>query len=92
MMINHEAVIESTFNLAHTPTLTARRYVVAGGRQVWSGQFRGWCPRDLLGREFHVSERGIVGLTIARPSLASGAGFGLRAIHRREAYGPPGVT
>jgi hypothetical protein len=92
MMINHEALIESTFNLALAPTLAARRYVVAGGRQVRSGQLGGWYSRDLLGREFHGSERAIVGLTIVRPSLAFGAGFGRRAVHHREAYGRPGVT
>jgi lactate dehydrogenase-like 2-hydroxyacid dehydrogenase len=75
--INPEALTESTADLALGLILAARRNLVAGDRQVRSGRFRGWHPKDLLGREFQGSALGIVGFgaigrAIARRALAFG--------------------
>ena len=75
--INPEALTESTADLALGLVLAVRRNVVAGDRHVRSGRFRGWHPRDLLGREFHGTELGIIGFgaigqAIARRATAFG--------------------
>jgi lactate dehydrogenase-like 2-hydroxyacid dehydrogenase len=80
--INPEALTESTADLALGLILAVRRNVVAGDRHVRSGRFQGWHPKNWLGREFHGTELGIVGLgaigqAIARRALA----FGVRVAY-----------
>src|SRR5581483_1536024 len=75
--INPEALTESTADLALGLILAARRNIVTGDRHVRSGRFRGWHPRNLLGREFHGTDLGVVGFgaigqAIARRALAFG--------------------
>src|SRR5262245_42127260 len=75
--INPEALTESTADLALGLILAARRNIVAGDRHVRSGRFRGWHPRDVLGREFQGTDLGIVrfgaiGQAIARRATAFG--------------------
>lgn len=75
--INPEALTESTADLALGLILAARRKIVAGDRHVRSGQFRGWHPRNLLGREFQGTDLGVIGFgpigqAIARRALAFG--------------------
>jgi lactate dehydrogenase-like 2-hydroxyacid dehydrogenase len=96
--INPEALTESTADLALGLILAARRNIVAGDRHVRSRRFRGWSPDELLGREFHGTDLGIVGFgaigqAIARRALA----FGVRVsycdpVRRPEAEAHLGVT
>ncbi|QEH35242.1 Phosphonate dehydrogenase [Aquisphaera giovannonii] len=96
--INPEALTESTADLALGLILAARRNVAAGDRHVRAGRFRGWHPRDLLGREFHGTDLGVVGFgaigrAIARRALA----FGVRVsycdpVRRPEAEAEMGVV
>jgi lactate dehydrogenase-like 2-hydroxyacid dehydrogenase len=77
--INPEALTESTADLALGLILAARRNIVAGDRHVRAGRFRGWHPRDVLGREFQGTELGIVGFGAIGQAIARrAAAFGVR--------------
>ncbi len=87
--INPEALTESTADLALGLILAARRNVVSGDRHVRSGPFRGWHPTNLLGREFHGSNLGIVGFGVIGQAIARrAAAFGVSIRYFDPIRGP----
>jgi lactate dehydrogenase-like 2-hydroxyacid dehydrogenase len=96
--VNPESLTESTADLALGLILAARRRVVAGDRHVRSGRFRGWHPRDPLGREFHGTDLGIVGFGAIGQAIARRVlGFGVRVsyydpVRRPELESHTGIT
>jgi lactate dehydrogenase-like 2-hydroxyacid dehydrogenase len=80
--INRDALTESTADMALGLILAARRRILAGDRHVRYGPFRGWHPRNLLGREFHGSTLGIVGFGAIGQAIARrAAAFDVRVLY-----------
>jgi glyoxylate reductase len=73
---------DSTADLAWTLLLALARRVREGERLLRSGQFVGWAPTMLLGRELRGTVLGLVGYgRIAQAVARRAEGFGMRVVH-----------
>lgn len=73
---------ETTADLAFALLFAVARRVAEGDRLVRRGEFRGWHPGLLLGREVHGKTLGIVGLgRIGRAVARRAAAFGMRVLY-----------
>ena len=72
---------ESTADLAFALILAVARRVIEGDRWVRSGDWPGWGPQQLLGRDVHGAVLGIVGMgRIGRALVPRAQGFGMRVL------------
>jgi glyoxylate reductase len=73
---------DSTADLAWALLLALARRVREGERLLRSGQFAGWAPTMLLGRELRGAVLGLVGYgRIAQAVARRAEGFGMRVVH-----------
>lgn len=81
---------ETTADLTWALILAASRRVVEGDRMVRAGEFHGWTPTMLLGRDVHGKTLGIVGMgSIGRAVARRAGGFDMRVLYTRRS-GPLG--
>ncbi|WP_067730603.1 NAD(P)-dependent oxidoreductase [Oceanobacillus damuensis] len=62
VLINKQALTESTADLAIGLLLSMSRKILLGDHHVRSGEFNGWHAKKYLGKDFHHSKLGIIGL------------------------------
>ncbi len=73
---------ETTADLAWALLLAVSRRIVEGDRLVRSGDWSGWAPTQLLGRDVHGATLGIVGLgRIGRSVARRARGFDMRVLY-----------
>lgn len=77
--INKQALTDSTADLAIGLLLSIARNVVPGDKHVRNGVFKGWHAKNLLGKDFHHSKLGIIGLGQIGKAIAKRAkGFDVK--------------
>ncbi|WP_199614398.1 NAD(P)-dependent oxidoreductase [Paenibacillus alkalitolerans] len=80
--VNPDALTDSTADLAIGLLLAVSRNILPGDRHVRSGKFAGWHATNCLGRDFHHSAIGIVGLGVIGQAVARrAAGFGVSILY-----------
>ncbi len=76
---------ETTADLAFALILAVARRVVESDRYVREGQWRGWAPEQLLGRDVHGATLGIVGMGAIGEAVARRAiGFGMHLLYHDQ--------
>jgi glyoxylate reductase len=81
---------DSTADLTWALLLAVARRVREGERLIRSGQFAGWAPTMLLGRELRSAVLGLVGYgRIAQAVARRAEGFGMEVVHSSRAGGVP---
>ncbi|MFA4987478.1 MAG: D-glycerate dehydrogenase [Candidatus Brocadiia bacterium] len=76
------ALTEATADLTWSLLLASARHLVKGDWMCRHGEFRGWLPTMLLGREVHGATIGIAGAGRIGSAVARRAkGFGMRIIY-----------
>lgn len=61
VLINKQALTESTADLAIGLLLSMSRNILLGDKHVRSGEFTGWHAQNFLGKDFHHGKLGIIG-------------------------------
>lgn len=89
VIINRESLTNSTADLAIGLILSLCRNILPGDRHIRNREFKGWHPTNLLGRDFHHSKLGIIGLGLIGAAIARRAkGFDVEVsyydIERKE--------
>lgn len=76
--VNPNALTDSTADLAIGLLLAVSRNILLGDQHVRTGPFSGWHATNLLGRDFHHSRLGIIGMGLIGEAIAERAkGFGV---------------
>ncbi len=85
-----DVLTETTADLAFALVLATARRVVEGDRWVRSGDWPGWGPLQLLGRDVHGSTLGIVGFgRIGRAVARRARGFSMPVLYWNRTRLPP---
>jgi lactate dehydrogenase-like 2-hydroxyacid dehydrogenase len=85
-----DVVTESTAEIALVLLLGAARRVSEGDAMVRAGQWRGWAPTQLLGRQLTGKRLGIVGMgRIGQAFARMARGFGVELHYTNRAQLPP---
>ncbi|NLT94137.1 MAG: hydroxyacid dehydrogenase [Clostridia bacterium] len=70
VIINKDSLTNSPADLAIGLILSLCRNILPGDRHVRNGDFKGWHPTNLLGKDFHHSKLGIIGLGLIGTAIA----------------------
>ena len=85
-----DVLTDSTADLAWALILALARRLREGERMLRAGQFRGWAPTMLLGRELRDRTLGILGYgRIGRAVARRAEGFGMRVLFTARGGGVP---
>lgn len=77
-----DVLTAATADMAMALLLAAARRILEGDRLVRGGDWEGWAPQQLLGRELSGATLGIVGMgRIGRAVAKRASGFGLRLLY-----------
>jgi glyoxylate reductase len=80
---------EATADLAWALILAASRRIVEGDHICRNGEFKGWAPRLLLGKELDGATLGIAGMgRIGQAVLRRAVGFGMHCIYHSRSPKP----
>jgi glyoxylate reductase len=83
---------ETTADLAFALMLAVARRVIEGDRVMRAGEFPGWAPEYLLGRDVHSRTIGIVGLGRIGARVARRArGFDMEILYAQPRRADPGL-
>lgn len=80
--INKSSLTESTADMALGLILSLCRKIVPADAHIRDGNFKGWHPQNFLGKEFHHSVFGIIGLGAIGQAIAIRA----KAFHVKGQY------
>jgi glyoxylate reductase len=85
-----DVLTDATADLTWALILALSRRVREGERLLRSGEFRGWAPTMLLGRELRGQTLGVLGYgRIGRAVTRRGEGFGMRVLFTARGGGVP---
>ena len=85
-----DVLTDATADLAWALILALARRLREGERMLRAGEFRGWAPTMLLGRDLHGRTLGILGYgRIGRAVARRAEGFGMRVLFAAKGGGVP---